>query len=310
MRIGFVGLGAMGAPIAGHLLDAGHDLIVRTRNPASASAFTARGAHWAETPRELAEWSDVVFTVLPGPPDVEAVVYGEDGLLAGLRPGTGFIDMTTNAPTVVRSLSGAMAAAGVPMLDAPVSGGPKGAASGKLAIWASGDEAAFTTYEPLFRTVGDQVGFLGAIGTATIAKLAHNCANYGIQMVLAEIFSLGVKAGVEPSVLFAAIRQGSLGRQNIVDRLAEQFLPGAFDTPAFTLDLAHKDVSLATALAREVGVPMKFADLTLAEMTEARNRGWGARDSRVAMLVQEERSGVDIRVPRDVLQRILTAPKA
>jgi 3-hydroxyisobutyrate dehydrogenase-like beta-hydroxyacid dehydrogenase len=124
-------------------------------------------------------------------------------------------------------------------------------------------------------------------------------------MVLAEAFTLGVKAGVDPAALWSAIRQGSLGRQRAVDRMADQFLPHDFDNPAFALELAHKDVSLATALGRETGVPMRFANMTLAEMTEALNKGWGKRDSRSAMLIQEERAGLDIRVPRNVLQDIL-----
>ncbi|MEI9923104.1 MAG: NAD-binding protein [Bradyrhizobium sp.] len=115
----------------------------------------------------------------------------------------------------------------------------------------------------------------------------------------------GVKAGVDPAALFGAIRQGSLGRQRAVDRMTDQFLPHEFDNPAFALELAHKDVSLATALGRENDVPMRFANMTLAEMTEALNKGWGKRDSRVAMLIQEERAGLDIRVPRSVLQDIL-----
>nr|WP_284145662.1 NAD-binding protein [Xanthobacter aminoxidans] len=151
--------------------------------------------------------------------------------------------------------------------------------------------------------------FLGALGAATTAKLVHNSANYGIQMVLAEVITIGVKAGVDPATLFAAIREGSLGRQNVVDRLADQFLPAAFDEVSFALDLAFKDVSLAAALAREVGVPARFTEMTLAEMTEARNRGWGKRDSRVAMLVQEERAGVAIKVDRETLDGILNRGK-
>jgi 3-hydroxyisobutyrate dehydrogenase len=307
MKIGFIGLGAMGGPIAGHLIDAGHVLHVHTRSRESAAATIARGATWVTTPRDVAAQSDLVFTVLPGPPEVDAVMHGEHGLLAGLRRGATCIDMTTNSPDLVRRLAGELKAIGVSMLDAPVSGGPKGAASKKLAIWVSGERAAFDAHEAVLKQVGDQVRFLGAIGSATVAKLVHNCANYGIQMVLAEVFTLGVKAGVDPLTLFGAVRQGSLGRQNVVDRLADHFLPSDFDTPAFKLELAQKDVMLATALGRESGVPMRFASLTIAEMTEARNRGWGQRDSRATMLLQEERAGVEIKVPREKLQELLKA---
>jgi 3-hydroxyisobutyrate dehydrogenase len=118
---------------------------------------------------------------------------------------------------------------------------------------------------------------------------------------------MGVKAGVEPLVLFEAIRQGALGRARVFDRLAEQFLPAKFDPPAFSLKLAHKDVSLATALGREFNVPMKMANIALAEMTEALNRGWGNRDSRVAMLLQEERAGVEIAVDAAAVRAVLVA---
>ncbi len=133
----------------------------------------------------------------------------------------------------------------------------------------------------------------------------HNCAGYAIQTALAEVFTMGVKAGVEPLALWAAVRQGSLGRQRTFDRLGRQFLQGVFDPPDFALKLAHKDVTLATELARELGVPMRVADLTHAEMTEALNRGWAERDSRVATLLQEERAGVEIRVPAAAIAAVL-----
>lgn len=305
MKIGFAGLGAMGGPMAGHLIEAGHTLYVLTRRRESAGAAIAKGAIWAETPKNLAAHSELVFTALPGPPEVEAILAGDNGLRAGFKAGTPYIDLSTNSPALVRALSADLLKIGVAMLDAPVSGGPKGAASRKLAIWVSGAKATYDACKPVLDLLGDQVRYLGESGNASVAKLVHNCANYGIQMVLAEAFTMGVKAGVDPATLFSAIRQGSLGRQRAVDRMTDQFLPHDFDNPAFALELAHKDVSLATALGREIGVPMRFANMTLAEMTEALNKGWGKRDSRSAMLIQEERAGLDIRVPRNVLQDIL-----
>lgn len=305
MRIGWIGLGAMGAPMLEHLLGGEHAIAVHARREATAAHALSRGARIAPSPRALAAEADVVLTCLPGPPEIEAVVRGPGGLLEGARPGSILIDLSTNAPALARDLHAACAASGVGMLDAPVSGGPTGAAARKLAIWASGDEAAFARARPLLERMGDQVRFLGASGTASVAKLVHNCANYSIGLVMAEVFTLGVKAGVDPAALFAAIRQGTLGRRSVVDRLADQFLPGDYDRPSFALALAHKDVSLATALARETRTPMKFAELTLAEMTEALNRGWGARDSRVTMRLQEERAGVDVRVAPEVLADIL-----
>ena len=149
--------------------------------------------------------------------------------------------------------------------------------------------------------------YVGPIGAGSVAKLVHNCAGYAIQTALAEVFTLGVKAGVEPLALWQAVRQGALGRRRTFDGLVDQFLPGVFEPPAFALRLAHKDVTLATALGREHGVPMRVANLALAELTEALNRGWAERDSRVSMLLQEERAGVAIRVPEAALRAILEA---
>ena len=305
MKIGFAGLGAMGGPMADHLLDAGHTLYVLTRRRESADAAIAKGAIWAETPKtwRLIRNSFVLFFLAL--PRSRRSWPAKTACAPASKPERPDIDLSTNSPALVRELSADLAKIGVSMLDAPVSGGPKGAASRKLAIWVSGEKATFDTCKPILDLLGDQVRYLGDSGNASVAKLVHNCANYGIQMVLAETFTFGVKAGVDPVALWGAIRQGSLGRQRAVDRMADQFLPHEFDNPAFALELAHKDVSLATALGRETGVPMRFANMTLAEMTEALNKGWGKRDSRSAMLIQEERAGLDIRVPRDVLQDIL-----
>jgi 3-hydroxyisobutyrate dehydrogenase-like beta-hydroxyacid dehydrogenase len=305
MKIGFIGLGTMGAPMAGHLLVPGHELVVYARRRETATALLDSGAIWADDPKTLAAQCELVFTCLPGPAEIEAIYRGPNGLMAGLRPGTAAIDCSTGAPSAVRALAADLAAIDVTFMDAPVSGGPKGATSGKLAIWVGGPADAYDRYKPVLELMGDQVRYIGEVGTASVAKLVHNCANYGIQMILAEVFTLGVKAGLDPAALWSAVRQGSLGRQRAVDRLADQFLPADFDHPTFVLDGAHKDVALATQLARETGVPMRFANLTFAEMTEAVNRGWGRRDSRATMLLQEQRAGVDIKVPRETLQAIL-----
>jgi 3-hydroxyisobutyrate dehydrogenase len=183
-----------------------------------------------------------------------------------------------------------------------VSGGPGGAQSGRLALWVGGDEAIFNRYRSLLEAIGDQPAYIGPIGAGTVAKLVHNCAGYALQTALAEVFTLGVKAGVEPLALFNAVRQGARGRTRTFDMLIDQYLPGVFDPPSFALRLAHKDVALATELGRELGVPMRLANLALAELTEAMNRGWGDRDSRVAMLLQEERAGVEVRVNSEALR--------
>jgi 3-hydroxyisobutyrate dehydrogenase-like beta-hydroxyacid dehydrogenase len=305
MQLGFIGLGTMGASMAANLQKAGHQLVVHDIRRANAEPHLAAGARWVETPRQVAEAADVVFTSLPGPPEVEAVALGTEGLLAGLRQGTALFDLSTNSPTLARRLAAVFAERGVHMLDAPVSGGPRGAKTRKLALWVGGERAMFDRHKALLDAIGDQARYVGPIGAGTVAKLVHNCAGYAIQCALAEVFTLGVKGGVEPLALFEAVRQGAIGRRRTFDGLIDQFLPGSYDPPAFALRLAHKDVSLAATLGAELSVPMRMASLALMELTEAMNRGWGERDSRVAMLLQQERAGVDIKVDREALQLAL-----
>jgi 3-hydroxyisobutyrate dehydrogenase len=205
----------------------------------------------------------------------------------------------------VRRLHAIFKARGVDMFDAPVSGGPRGAESRRLALWIGGDAEAFKKYKPVVDAIGDQAVYVGPIGAGSVAKLVHNCAGYVVQTALAEVFTMGVKAGVDPLTIWKAVRQGAGGRRRTFDGLADQFLPGTYDPPAFALRLAHKDVSLATALGREHKVPMRLANITLEEMTEAMNRGWAERDSRVAMLLQQERAGVEIKVPPAAIKEVL-----
>jgi 3-hydroxyisobutyrate dehydrogenase len=240
---------------------------------------------------------------------VEAVALGSDGILAGARPGSAYFDLSTNAVTLVRRIHAEFSKKGAHMLDAPVSGGPTGAATAKLALWVSGDEQTFNKHQALLAAIGDQAKYIGPIGAGTVAKLVHNCAGYIINMGLAEVFALGVKAGVDPFDLWQAVRQGALGRRRTFDLLANNFLPAKFDPAAFMLKLAHKDVGLATALGRELGVPMRLANLTLEEMTEAMARGWGERDSRIAMTLELERAGVAIAVEPERLRKVMDADK-
>ena len=306
MKVGFIGLGTMGASMASNLQKkGGHELVVNDVRREAAAPHLAAGAVWADTPCQVAEAAHVVFTSLPGPVEVEAVAIGPNVLIQGMRPGGALFDLSTNSPTLVRRLEALFKDKGFHVLDAPVSGGPKGAKSGKLALWVGGDRQVYDRYKPVLDAIGDQPYYVGPIGAGSVAKLVHNCAGYAMQTAFAEVFTMGVKAGVDPLTLWKAVRQGAGGRRRTFDGLADQFLPGTFDPPAFALKLAHKDVSLATALAREVGVPMRLANLTLEELTEALNRGWAQRDSRVAMLLQEERAGVQIAVPADKLREVL-----
>jgi 3-hydroxyisobutyrate dehydrogenase-like beta-hydroxyacid dehydrogenase len=305
MHIGFIGLGTMGGPMASSLAAAGHSLFVNDIRPEAVAPLAALGATPCASARAVGEAAEVVFTSLPGPAEFEAVTLGADGLIHGMKPGAALLDLTTNAPSMIRRVHDAFAARQLGMMDAPVSGGPKGARTRTLAIWVGGDRQLYDRFEPLLREIGNQPAYIGEIGVASVAKLVHNCAGYAIQTALAEVFTMGVKGGVDPLVLWRVIRQGFVGRARVFDRLAEQFLPAVFEPPNFTLRLAHKDVSLATALGRELAVPMRLCNLALEDLTEAMNRGWNERDSRVAMLLQEQRAGVDIKVPREALQAVL-----
>ena len=303
--VGFIGLGTMGGRMAANLQKAGFRLVVHDLHRQSASHHLNAGAVWAETPRTLAEQCDVLFTSLPEPADVEAVAAGEDGLLAGIRKNAAWFDLSTNSPSIVKKLSAAFAEKGAHMLDAPVSGGPAGAASGKLAIWVGGERAAFDRFKAVLDAMGDKAAYIGPIGAATIAKLVHNMSSYAVTCAIAETFALGIKAGVEPLALWNAVRQGAAGRRYTFDVVIDQYLPNRYDPPAFALKLAHKDVALANALGRELGLPMRICNLTLAEMTEAMARGWGGRDSRSVMLLSQERAGIEVAVDPEQIRAAL-----
>jgi 3-hydroxyisobutyrate dehydrogenase len=304
VKVGFIGLGTMGHHMASNLQAGGYDLVVFDVRPEAADPHLAAGAVWASRPADVGAQSEVVFTSLPGPAEVEAVALGSDGLIGAMKPGGVYLDLSTNSPTLVRRIHDAFSRTGVAMLDAPVSGGPRGAQSGKLAVWVGGDPAVYAHVLPVLEAFSDEPCHVGPIGTGSAAKLVHNCAGYVLQTALAEVFTMGINAGVEPLALWKAVRHGAIGRRRTFDGLADQFLPGRFDPASFALRLAHKDVSLATALGRELGVPMRLANLTLEEMTEALARGWGQRDSRVAMLLQEERAGLDVKVPMEEIRRV------
>ena len=289
MKIGFIGLGAMGRPMATSLQRAGHTLQV----------FDLRrveGFDFKDSPRAASEGCEVVFTSLPGPAEVES--------MAPEIKAPVWFDLSTNSPQVVRRMHAALKKKGTEFLDAPVSGGPKGAQSGKLAIWVGGDQWVFEKSKTLLKSIGDQPYYVGPIGAGTVAKLAHNAASFTIQAALAEIFTLGVKGGVEPVALYRALRQGATGRKRAFDRLAEHFLPGVYDPPAFTVRLAHKDMKLALELAEEADVPMRVGKIALEELEAAMQRGWSDRDCRVAMTLQEERAGVSVKVPRERLENL------
>ena len=298
MKIGFIGLGTMGGGMAANVLKAGYELVAHDIRREAATPLLENGASWADTPAELAAECDVVLTSLPGPREVEAVALGDGGVLEGMRAGGVYIDMSTSSPTLIRSIAERFAAKGAAVLDAPVSGGPVGARTGRLAVMVGGDRDVYERVKPALDAIGDRVGYIGGVGSGSIAKLMHNCIGYGLQTIVAECLTLGVKAGVDAAPLFEAICNGSVGRgSTFANTYPNTYLAGNFDPPSFALRLAHKDVGLALELAREYGVPMSVGSIAYQEMTAALNRGWADKDSRIAMLLQEERAGgVEVRV--------------
>src|SRR5262245_59988399 len=192
MKVGFIGLGIMGTSMASNLQAAGHALSVHDIRRQAAAPHLAAGAEWKDTPRQVAESAEVVFTSLPGPPEVEAVALGADGLIHGMKPGAALFDLSTNRPTLVRRLHAVFRDKGAHVLDAPVSGGPVGARTRRLAIWVGGDREQYDRHTPLLDAMGDQATYVGPIGAGAVAKLVHNCSSTAIRAVLAETFSMGI----------------------------------------------------------------------------------------------------------------------
>jgi 3-hydroxyisobutyrate dehydrogenase len=296
MRIGFIGLGNMGGPMALNLIKAGHTLIVHDVRRAAATPHLDRGAKWADSPKAAAQQSELILTSLPGPKDVETVALGADGIIHGAVAGTVYADLSTGSPTVMRRLHAAFKERGVHLLDAPVSGGVLGAQRGTLQVMVGGDEGIYNEVRAVLQAVGHKVDYMGPIGSGTIAKLVHNMISITVRQLIAEGFTLGVKAGVKPEALLEAIRGASFGQGLILSHMIPDVVfKGAFDTVRFALKLARKDVGLATELAREYDVPMPMASLGEQVLIEALARGWGDKDSTSPWMLQEEAAGVTVR---------------
>jgi 3-hydroxyisobutyrate dehydrogenase len=298
MRVGFIGLGNMGGPMAMHILEAGHTLTVYDARREAASPHLGKGARWAESPMAVAAASEIVFTSLPGPKEVESVALGEGGVLQGASSGSVYIDLSTSSPTLIRRIHDLYREKGVHVLDAPVSGGPIGAQQATLAVMVGGDQAVYQRVKPVLDAIGDKVTYVGGIGCGAIAKLVHNMIGICQQLILAEGFTLGVKAGVDPEALRQAVVGGAVGQGLMLNYVMPNIVfKGDFDTVRFALKLARKDIGLATQLGREFDVPLKVANIVEQEFVEALARGWGERDSSAPFTLQEERAGVKVRRP-------------
>ena len=297
--VGFIGLGNMGGGMAANIQKAGYPMVVFDVNEGATRPFLEAGAKLAGSPEEVSTLSDVTFTSLPGPKEVEQVAVGNEGVLSGIKPGGIYVDLSTSRPTLIREIEPRFRAVGAHVLDAPVSGGKSGAASGNLAVMVGGERDVFDRVKPLLDSFGDKVFYAGSIGAGTVAKLVHNMISHGVRQAIAEGLTLGVKAGVEPEALWQCVRRGSLGRMNYLhESLVRTVFRGEFDPPSFALALARKDVGLATELGKEFDVPMPVANLAEQFAIEAMNRGWGDKDSTVTFLLQEERADVQVRAPQ------------
>jgi 3-hydroxyisobutyrate dehydrogenase-like beta-hydroxyacid dehydrogenase len=269
--IGFIGTGTIGAPMAKRLLDAGHSLVVCDRVEAVTAPLVAAGAERAATPRDVAVQCRIVFTSLPGPREVDEVAAG---ILAGARPGDVHVDLSTSALDSVRALAAREAAAGVRLVDAPVSGGAMGASQGTLTVMASGERAAFERVETLLGAFARNVFYLGATGNGTLAKLVNNAIFLCGGLLVQETFVMAAKAGLEPARLLEVVQKSSGAAYA---GLAKLLLGPSFDNAFFQLALAEKDVALALASARSVGVPMPVIEAAHGHYARARALGLGAK---------------------------------
>lgn len=297
MRVGFIGLGNMGGPMAGFVLGAAHSLVVHDLRREAAAPLLDRGAIWADSPGQVAAQCDVVCICVPGPAEMRAVTLGPGGVLATVRPGAAVIDHTTNDPALVREVGAALTGRGAHLLDAPLDGGREGALEGQLTLFVGGDEAVLRRVEPVLNTFSRSVVWVGGLGAGSITKIVHNALAMSIDLLLAECLTLGAKAGVAVPRLVEAFGAGCIVSQNMTftKRMPATLFRGDF-AARFALALAYKDFRLARDLATQHGVPTRLLDLCETELLEAVNRGWGGEDRIKASTLQEERAGVTLRL--------------
>jgi 3-hydroxyisobutyrate dehydrogenase len=296
--VGFIGLGNMGQGMAGNIQKADYPLVVYDIRRDSMQPFVAHGARAMSSPAEVARHSEVTFTSLPGPKEVEEVALGSQGILEGIRPGGIYVDLSTSRPTLIRRLEPLFRAKGAHVLDAPVSGGKTGAATRNLAVMVGGERDVYERLKPILDAFGDKVFYAGSIGAGSVCKLVHNMISHGIRQAIAEGLTLGVKAGVETEALWECVRRGSVGRMRLLhEGFVRSWFRNQFEPASFALALSLKDITLATELGQEYNVPMPVANLVQQIVIAAANRGWGDKDSNVACLLQEEAAGVQVRAP-------------
>src|SRR5215204_1356462 len=272
-RVGFIGLGIMGMPMARNLMDSGYELTVHNRSPEKAEELGKEGATVAATPREVAQKSDVVITMLPDSPQVREVVAAEDGVLEGISEGALLIDMSTISPVVTEELSEAVKEKGASMLDAPVSGGDVGAIEGTLSIMVGGEQADFHRAKPLFEAMGKTITHVGPVGAGQVTKAANQVVVALTIEAVCEALVLGSAGGVAPEKILDVL-SGGLAGNKVMEVKREKFLSHRFD-PGFRSELHHKDLGIALSAGREYGVvlPVTAVAYQMFEALIARGRG-------------------------------------
>jgi len=285
-KVGFVGLGIMGAAMAGILLEAEHELVVHNRTRTKAEQLISYGARVADSPSELAEVSDIIITMLPGPPEVEEVVAGEGGLLEGAAEGSLIVDMSTSSPLLARQLAHTARERGVRMLDGPVSGGDVGAKDGTLSIMVGGEDEDFERARPLFEVMGETVVHVGGVGAGQVVKACNQIVVALVIEAVAEALVLGSKAGVAPDRVVEVL-SGGLAANKVLDVKGEKFLSRDY-TPGGKVEYHRKDLGIALAAGSEYGVTLPVTALVdqMFGVLEAKGRG-GWDHSALLNLIEE-----------------------
>jgi len=276
MKIGFIGLGIMGKPMAANLVKAGHDLVVSGHSADAAADLAAQGAVIADTPREIADQVDLVLTMLPNSPQVREVALGDGGIIEGARPGLIVVDMSSIAPLAAREIHGALAAREVAMLDAPVSGGEPKAIDGTLSVMVGGDSDIFAQVAPVLDAVAASVVHVGPIGAGNIAKLANQVVVALNIAAVSEALVLARKAGVDPSAVVNAI-SGGLAGSTVLDAKAPMMLAHNFK-PGFRIQLHIKDLVNALDTSHDVGAPLPLTAAVLEMFTALMADGHDGED--------------------------------
>jgi len=293
MRYGYIGLGNLGAQLAGSLLREGFALVVHDRNKDAAASLLAAGAAWASSPRELASRCDAVLTCLPSPAISEAVLTGPDGILAGLSRGGAWIEMSTLGREEILRLSEIAAARGVATLESPVTGGVHRAASGKITILAGGDEALFKAHRPALAAMGGEIFHMGPLGSAAVIKVITNMLAFIHLLAAGEALMLAKRGGLDLAQAFHAIKASS-GNSFVHETESQLILNGSYAID-FTMDLACKDLGFAMTFGREFGVPLDLAGLTAQTFIRGRSAYGGAAQSTAIVKLLEDALKTDLR---------------